>query len=202
MSLTQTAYRFAYEIAPITLVGGVAAGLPGGVLPLLVITEALNLVEGLMSSGTSALSLDNFFAHFKTLPGGQLVNNQIGSYPYANQQVAANAIIVQPLTVSLEMLCPVKSQGGYIAKSLTMAAITALLAKHSVSGGTYTVLTPAKLYTGLILTELKDISGGESKQMQFHYQWDFVQPLTSLSAAAGALNNLTDKINSQVPVTP
>ena len=183
----QVAYQLAYEISPIVLTGGVAQNF-GGMLPIVAITEEANFLTGLLSGGSN-LSLDNFFCHWRPLPGALLQNNQIGRYPFANQSVAANAIIVEPLTVSMLMLCPARTEAGYLAKFAQFLALKAILDKHVQMGGTFAVLTPTALYTNCLLTALRDISGGESKQPSIAWQWDFEPPLISLSAAAGAQAN-------------
>ena len=157
MSIIDTAFRLGFEISPVILTGGVATNIgPGGVLPIVSITESINFLTGLLSGGGD-LSLDDFFAHFQPLPGSTLAENQIGAYPFANQSVAANAIIAQPLRVSLQMFCPVKSSLGYAAKLATMSALQAVLAQHNAMGGTYTVATPSYIFTNCILLSLKDV---------------------------------------------
>ena len=193
-TIGQAAYQLAYEISPVVLTGGVAQSF-GGMLPIVALTEAANFITGLLSGGTN-LSLDNFFCHWRPLPGGLLQNNQIGRYPFANQSVAANAIIVEPLTVSMLMFCPARTEGGYLAKFAEFMAIKATIDAHVQQGGTFAVLTPTYLYTNCLLTSLRDISGGESKQPSIAWQWDFEQPLVSLSAAAGAqANNIAAMTN-------
>lgn len=203
-SLGRAIFQLGFEISPIIFTGGIAGdgpggfGIPGGMLPIVAITEALNFADGLLGGGTN-LSLDNFFAHFRVLPGSTLIDNQIGSYPFANQQVAANAIIAQPLNVSLRMDCPVKSPGGYVAKLATLMALRSALAQHNANGGTYTVATPGFLYTDCIMTGMRDISTGESKQSQVSWQFDFVRPLVTLQEAQSAMGQLMSKLtNGQV----
>lgn len=198
MSGLNTVFKLGYEISPIILTGGVATNIPGGMLPIVAITEAANFVTGLLSGGTDA-DLDDFFAHFKPLPGSTLAENQIGHYTFANQSVAANAIIAQPLRIALQMVCPVKLAGGYIAKLATFSALQAVLAQHSASGGLYTIATPAFIYTNCILVSLKDASSGDTKQTQYAYVWEFEQPLVTLAAAAQAQNSLMQKIGNGLP---
>lgn len=198
MSLGRDAFKLAFEISPIILTGGVASSIPGGMLPIISITEAANFVTGLLSGG-GALDLDRFFAHFVPIPGGTLVDNAIGEYPFANQQVAANAIIVGPRRISLRMICPSKSTGGYAAKLATFTALEAVIARHNISGGTYTVATPAFLYTDLVMLSLRDATTGETKQAQSEWQWDFKKPIVTSSDAQQAQNSLMSKISAGTP---
>ena len=194
-SAGQTAYQLAFEISPVMLCGGIAQRF-GGFLPIVSLTEAANFTSGLLSGGMSALSLDNFLCHWKPLPGATLQNNEFGRYPFANQSVAANAVIVQPLTVSMLMLCPARTEGGYAAKLPSFIALKIALDNHVQAGGTFAVLTPTYLYINCILTGLRDISGSESRQPSIMWQWDFEQPQISLAAAAGAqANNIAAMTN-------
>ena len=200
MSGLSTVFKLGFEISPVILTNGIASNIPGGMLPIVSITEAANFITGLLDGG-SVLSLDNFFAHWVPLPGGTLANNQIGKYPFANQSVAANAIIAQPLNISMMMICPAKTAGGYASKLATMTALKAAIAAHDASGGTYTVATPACIYPNLVLLDIKDVSNGQSKQTQTHYQWDFEQPLITLNDAQSAMNGLMSKITAGTPIS-
>lgn len=191
------AYKLSFQLSPIILTGGIAQNVPGGMLPIISITEALNFTLGLLSGGRS-LELDDFFANFGPVPGGKLISNQLGRYPFANQAVAANAIIAQPLPISLLMHIPVRQPGGYAAKLATMMTLKQTLAQHSQSGGTYTVATPSYFYTNCILLDLHDVSASGSKQAQNAWQFDFEQPLLTLAQAQQAQNSMMSKISSGV----
>lgn len=167
-------------------------------LPIVTITEAASFLLGILN-GSIDIDLDSYFAQFKPLPGSTLISNQLGEYPFANQAVAANAVITQPLVVSLLMTCPVRSAGGYFSKLLTMTALKQILDKHISSGGTFTVATPSYLYVNCILMDVRDVSSGQTKQAQTMWQWDFRQPLLTQDAAAGVYNSLMSKIAGGLP---
>lgn len=169
--------------------------MPGGVLPIIVITQALSFVEGLLS-GAEDLDLDDFFANFHPLPGSKLASNQFGQFPFANQAVAANARIAQPFTISMRMICPARDEAGYALKLATMTALQAALAQHDSLGGTYTIATPSYFYTNCVLLEMTDTSAGDSQQAQNTYQLDFWQPLLTLTSAQQAQNNLMSQITN------
>jgi len=195
-------FKLNFEISPITLTGGVALNIPGGMLPILSLTQASSFT-GLLSGGED-VGLDDFFAYFYPLPGSSLIDQQIGMYPFANQTVAANAIIVQPLAVTMLMMVPVRDPSGYQTKLSNMTAVQNSLHQHNTSGGTYTIATPSYFYTNCVMTAMHDISSGDSKQAQIQWKLDFIQPLISLQAAAAsqfALNSMMQQLSSGVQTT-
>jgi hypothetical protein len=184
------AYDLAYQISPIIFVGGIASNVLGNALPLLSF-----LGESVLTGNVSS---DNFFARFLPIPGGTLINNTIGTYPFANQQVAANAIIQQPITISLQMIAPCKNQGDYITKLALFTGLQQTFQSHNLSGGSYNVATPAFIYTNCLMTAMTDITSGETNQKQILFQIDFVQPLITQQAASNAfsaLNSLYGKLS-------
>jgi hypothetical protein len=192
------AWKLTFQISPIILTNGIAA--PGGMLPLISITQAANFVTGLLS-GSDIFDLDEYFAHFRPLPGGSLVSQDVGHYPFANQATAANAVISKPLRISMHMTCPAQPPGGYISKLVTMTALQAVLAQHNSSGGTYTVATPFFFYTNCLLLDLHDVTPGGTSQPQRDWQWDFEQPLLTQQQALQATNNLMSQISGGLPTT-
>lgn len=193
-STGRTIYQLGFEISPIILTGGIA-NLFGGYLPIIAITEGPNAVLNTLS-GNSPTNLDNFFAHFTPMPGSTLLNYNIGQYPFANQIVAANAIIAEPLSISLRMSIPVNKRGGHSAKLATMIILQALLKQHAEQGGTYIIVTPAAFYLGCILTKLVDTSSDANPIPQNTWQFDFIQPLVTMQQAQGAFSTLMDKVSN------
>jgi hypothetical protein len=197
----RTAFRLGYEISPIILTNGIAKLIPGGMLPIVALTEAPSLVSGLLQgNGLSALTnVDQYFAHWMPLAGSTLIKNEIGSYPFANQIIAANAIIKQPNNISMLMVCPAQRTGGYATKLATISALKKTLDYHHQSGGTYTVVTPSYIYTGCILTAMTDATGGESNQVQTAWRFDFVQPLITLEDA-GSFSSFMQSLEGGLPI--
>jgi len=190
--VTSTAFALGYQISPIILVGGIATAL-GGMLPIVALTEGVSVVSGLVT-GSFPSTFDQFFAQFTVIPSGKLISQQVAKYSFANQSTAANAVITDPLTVSVRMDCPAKNSGDYLAKLAVLTALQATLSAHNASGGLYTVATPGFIYTNCIMRQLIDISGAGSSQVQYQYQFDFEQPLVTLQAAQQAYSALLNKI--------
>lgn len=189
-SVGQSAFQLAYEYSPILLTGGALGSfIP---VPITVVTEALD-IPGIQNG--------EFFAHFKPLPGSTLADWQVAEYPFANMTVAANAVVQNPLRISMLMVCPAQTDGGYILKQAQLTLLQTVIQNHIQAAGTFTVITPAYTYTNCLLTSLRDITNPSDKQVQYMYQWDFVQPLITTSGAASVLGNLMQKVTSGVPVT-
>ena len=196
MNAVRAAYQLTFQLSPIILTGGTAKFIPGGMLPLISITESLNFVTGLLSG--AAINLDSFFANFEPLPGSSLIDLDFSRYPFANQAVAANAIISNPLKVSLIMHCPARGRAGYAAKLATMMALQATIANHTSNGGTFTVATPVMFYDNCLLKGLTEMPSANSKQWCSTYRWDFERPLLTQADGAQAQNNLMGKITAGV----
>jgi len=191
----QASFKVAYELSPITLVGGVASSVPGGALSILSILQAGSF-GGLL--GSANVGLDDFLGNFYPINGSTLIDNQIGSYPFANLQIAANSIIVQPLACSMLMRVPVRDEGGYSLKTSAMTSLQNTLANHTQQGGTFSVATPSFFYTNLILLKLQDVSGGETLQAQVSWRFDFIKPLLTLDQAAQVQNAMMSQLTNGV----
>ena len=199
-SITRSLFELGFQASPIILVGGIAQDIPGQMLPIISITEGVSLISGLLT-GSFPTSLDQFFAQFTVIPSGKLITQQIGHYPFANQAVAANAVIAQPLTLSVRMDCPASAPGSYVTKLAVLTALQATLSAHNAAGGLYTIATPSFIYTNCIMTDLTDISGAGSQQVQYQWQFDFEQPLVTLQAAQQAYSALLNKIAGGTQIT-
>ena len=197
LSAGAAAFRLAFAVSPIILNGGVAAAIPGGMLPLISVTEAANFAAGILSGGDD-IGLEDFFAYYQPLPGGTLVDQQIGHYPFANQAVAANAVIAQPLKIGLLMICPVKPPGAYSTKLATMMALQATLKQHNATGGTYTIVTPSAFYADCVMTAMTDVTAGAGKQVQWQWRLDFEQPLLTLQQAQQQQNAMMSKVSAGI----
>lgn len=207
-------YTLAFVVSPIILQGGIASSVQGGLLPIIGLYNQLGLFNSFSTppgqqpgaAPAKPLTVDQFFAQYMPLPGSTLIANSIAMYPFANQQIAANAIIQQPLTISMAMICPVNQPGGYTSKLGILSAIQQSLQAHNIAGGTYIVATPAFVYNNLLMTGMTDITSQRSEggQQQIEYQLDFIQPLVTLQAAAAAQNSLMTKISGgqQIGGTP
>jgi hypothetical protein len=194
------AYKLAFTVSPIYLTGGIAGTMPGGVIPLMALTQSLDFIS--LLSPVADLDLDRFFAHYQPMPGSTLLNQQVATYPYANQQTAANALIVEARTLSMVMICPVRGAAGYLRKTATMTMVADTLTQHNSLGGTYTVMTPARIETNMLLTKMECMDGGDTHQPQWRYRLDFYKPLVTMADAISAQNNMMSKMSEGQKVTP
>lgn len=197
-SAGQAAFKAAFEISPITLTNGIAGSIPGGMLPLMALIQSISYTSIL---GGGNVNLDNTFANFYPLPGSTMIENELGKYPFANMAIAANAVVKQPITVSMLMRTPVRDPGGYALKLAIMTSLQNTLDRHTSNGGTFMVATPSFFYTDVILTHLQDVSGGEGKQAQTDWKWDFVKPLITLQQAQATQNAMMNAMSSGVPTS-
>jgi len=184
-------YKFLFEKCPIFLTGG-EYDFPMPIIGL--VGQLAALGQGILTNG--ALTFDDFYADFLPLPGSNVINNAIATYPFANQQVAANAIIEQPKNISLIMIAPVRDTGGYLTKLAIFTALQTALQNHNNAGGSYTILTPAYPYFNCVMSSMTDITDGDTKQRQVQWQIDFVKPLISIADATAAFSNQMSKISN------
>lgn len=192
MSLSD--FQTSYQVSPIVLVNGMAGT---GMLPITSILSPSNYQNGIVSA-SSAGSLSDIFGQFKTLPGHTLMDNEIAHYPLANQTIAANAVITNPLRISLEMLVPAYGSITMANKLSIITALKSALDQHTALGGSYNVSTPSYIYTGCLLTSLVDASDDdEGKQPQVRWIWNFEQPLLTEAAAVAAQNQAMTKLTNQ-----
>lgn len=184
-------FKLTFEISPIVLTGGIAQNMPGGGLPIISIL-------GGSATDTSQLSLDAAFAHFIPLPGMTLIDQDIGQYPFANQNVAANAVIAKPLSVSYRMIVPVKPPFTYNDKLSIMQTLASTLAKHNNNGGLYTCATPSGYVENCVMLRMVDIGagGGDTAQAQTMWQLDFWKPLITQADADQAQSALLNKLSN------
>lgn len=189
----RTAYDLAYQGSPIIFAGGSFASALGGMAP--VFTVLGGLVNDVV--GTDLLPT----VKFVPVPGATVISNAVGAYPFANKYVAGNAVIRNPKNVSLLMIAPVNSVGGYLLKQATFMALQSTFEAHTAAGGTYHVLTPAYPYFDCIMTGMTDVTSGEGYQQQIQWQIDFVQPLVTQPQAQSAFNGMLSMISGGQQLT-
>jgi len=187
----QSQWAQKYQLNPIFLMGG--TGLAPGSSPN-------NDIP--VTTYTDANPQQPTFAKYMPLPGASLLKYQASTFPFANQAIAANAVIQQPLNIAMMMICPVQSGSTWEQKLGTMNALVHSLQQHINLGGLFNVNTPSQTYTACILLDIRDVSQGETKQPQYKYQWDFYVPLITLDQAQAVLNTLLAKLSSGAAPNP
>jgi hypothetical protein len=200
--LNRNAFTLGYQRSPIIFVGGIASQMPGALLPVISISQSQNFDQG-VTGGSASLNDDTSLFEFMPMPGGTLAEFQLGTYPFANQTVAANAIIAEPLKIALLMYAPVRpGNGGYDQRQNVFTALQSAVLQHASLGGVYNVATPAFIYTNCALAALRDVSEGDPAKPQDRWVWEFVQPLLTLQQAAQAQGAYLTKTGQGLQQTP
>lgn len=203
MAFTRELYRLGFEISPVILCEGIAQAIPGGMLPIVALTQSASFVTGLLSGASNLTNMDKYFCHWRAAQGGTMLDYEIGRYPFANQTVAANALLAMPLQISLLMDAPVNENTGAMTKLVSHSALQATLQAHANLGGTFIVATPALIYSGCILKSVRDVTGGGGSDPtpQRQWLWSFEQPLVSEKQSDRAVNTFLNKIGAGDKIT-
>jgi hypothetical protein len=202
-------YQLAYQISPLYLTGGITGNQPSSIQPFLsyVMPGAFTILgPDFLPSAFQTYNTDdlnNAFGSFSVIPGGTLNKNTIAKYPFANQFVAANAAIREALNLSLIWDTPMRGPGAWDIKLATMTAIKKIFDAHVNIGGTFTIATPAYIYTNMLLTGLTDNSRGTVPLPQNAWRFDFERPLVVQAELQQAynLNQQLLKMTNGLPST-
>ena len=191
---TLSDFQVSYQLNPIVLVGGVAGT---GMTPIVSLLSSADYLYGILDN-SQATDISKLFGQFRVLPGGTLMNIEGAMYPVANQSVAANAMITNPLTISLEMIAPASATVTMSQRQSIITALKGMLDNHTALGGWYNVSTPTYIYQGCLLTSIIDQSDNEAgQQSQFRWIWNFYQPLLTEAQAVAAQNQAMAKVTNQ-----
>ena len=192
MAFTRELYKLGFEISPVILCDGIAQSIPGGMLPIVALTQSASYVSGLLGGAINLTDLDKYFCHWRAAQGSTMVDYDIARYQFANQSIAADALLAQPLRISMLMDAPVNENTGTLTKLVTLSALQVVLQAHANLGGTFTVATPALIYSNCILRTVRDVTGANDPMPQRQWLWDFEQPLITDTAAGRAEKKFTN----------
>ena len=203
MNPVSAEYQYQYQVCPIFLSGGIAGSLGGGVVPIISLLNSGAFPSGLTGTAGPDFDLGDSLANFHPDPGSTLQNYEIGHYPFANQVTAGNAIITEPLNVSITMIVVFREGAASVPnRQAVMTSLKQTLDAHALAGGTYIVNTVSYPYENALLRTLRDSSDGSLEIPQWRWVWDFEIPLITLQDAANVAqryNNLmTQMANGQV----
>lgn len=198
--------QYQFQTCPIILTGGIATGISGGWLPIISLLSPGAFPGGPTSPAFPDFGLDDAIANFMPVPNGSLQRYDLGRYPFANQITAANAIITEPLNISLVMIMAFAPGAASVPnRQAIMTSLKQTLSQHALAGGTYAVNTISYPYQNAILRDLRDSSGSEITISQWRWTWDFEIPLISLQDAANytqSPNNLMSRLSNGQMVQP
>lgn len=190
-----SAFNLAFQVTPIILKGGIASKINGQLLPFIALTgELAAFGQATLLDGKKDFS-DSFFAKFVPMPGGSVIANAVGEYPFLSQQIAGNAQVLQPTNISLKMIAPTNVKGGMLTKLGICNSIFTAVQNHITSGGLFHVATPAFVYLNCVLLRITDITPEEEQQKQIIWQWDFEKVLVDQMDGINAYNGLLSKIS-------
>jgi hypothetical protein len=77
MAFTRELYRLGFEISPVILCNGVAEAIPGGMLPIVALTQSASFVTGLIGGAINLTDLDKYFCHWRPVQGATMVDYDI-----------------------------------------------------------------------------------------------------------------------------
>lgn len=193
-----TIYRGLYEISPVYLVGGIAEKIPGGVLPIAALTEALSAGGSILTGNFGdVVDFDRYFAHWSPVYGSQWLSYDVASYPMFSQQEAANSIVKNPLNISLMMDCPAQKTGGLITKALTLEVLRSTLAYHVDNGGYFNIFQFGFTALNCLLLGMESVEN-QSKQDHVSFIFNFRQQLLTRQDAQ-KLSDKVQNMNSGLP---
>jgi hypothetical protein len=218
--------KIQFQIAPIILVNGIASSIPGSAVSILAVTgptllqgpQGTNLLNALVSAdsaiagtfyagGSGAnlgnfVNLDNAFGAFNVLSGGTLSVNTVPKYPLGDMTMAANAIVREPINISLIWDTPMRDDNAWAVKIAVFQMLKGVLDLHNNSGGVYSIMTPAYTYDNCILTALTDNSRSNSPVPQNAWKFDFERPMVvTTDDLAQAQNIFMNHMTQGLPTT-
>lgn len=196
-------YSLAFEKSPILLTGGIAQ-LVGGTLPIIALSEGMNILSNAITGNIKGILEGETFFIFKPIAGGSVIRNAVAMTPFYNQVTVANSLISEPNTISLRCLCPISRSNHALSKTVKFTNIVNLLEYHNNNGGLYTVLTPSYIYRDCIMQNIIDENSSVDGSSQFQSVWrmDFIQALVSKSSATHVLNHFMEKATGGNLATP
>lgn len=96
MGFTREMYKLGFEISPVILCGGIAQAIPGGMLPIVALTQSASFVTGLLGGAINLTDLDKYFCHWRPVQGATMVDYEIARYPFAKgsscERLACSAV--------------------------------------------------------------------------------------------------------------
>lgn len=196
--LSIDSYELAYIRSPIILRGGIA-DFQGGYMPIIELTEFLNVLEAIRNTVLTGSPLKDMYGAFQVQGGTSLLQYASGEYPFQNAATAVNYQMKMPNQIVFEMLTPFKKSMDLFNQLPVMTVLIQALERHRALGGYYMLLTPSKIYTSCILESITQADYDVGSQLQMAWMWAFKEPLLTEEAAEKAYNDTMDKIANKLP---
>ena len=61
MGFTRELYKLGFEVSPVILCNGIAQSIPGGMLPIVALTQSASFVTGLLGGAFNLTDIDKYF---------------------------------------------------------------------------------------------------------------------------------------------
>lgn len=178
-------FELQYVISPILLKNGIAENQQYKTMHIAQLTQ----------QGLIPFTRDGFFAHFKVVGGGSLMQNTVAAYPVANMATAGNAVVQQPTAVSVQMYCPANASYTTNIRGIILKNLIDQLNLHIRKGGLFVVYTPMFVFDNCLLVGIRDASEGSVPELQNSLIFDFQKPMImTLDDVEGAKNDAMGKI--------
>ncbi len=188
-AIGRPAFDIVHELSPILLKNGIAENRAEKLMLIGEITQPLPPLPFSQNDG--------FFAHWKTIGGGSLMQNTVAQYPLANQATAGNAVIQQPVNISMLMYCPATGTYDVALRKMFISNIMTSINLHIRLGGLFVVYTPFFIYDNCILIGIRDASEGSVPELQNALIFDFIRPMImDEQEAETAQNSFMSKITN------
>lgn len=144
---------------------------------------------------------------WQVLPGFNMLNYDISTYPFPNAEIAANSMLKKPITIKFSIIPSGSEIPGLLQNISGHSALTlglkAFLEYWVESANTFRIFHAGGFLSDCLLQELTDVTPSDSTMIGGSMlQATFFQPIVSQNSASESLNNFANTImEGGTPVT-